>query len=266
MIFKNTEKAQLGSKFKPSLDDTICDDKSMMFRFVKCEPQEILVKEVPIGSEEELNVFEVTYEPVYSNVSIIYQNIDGNKLKDDEIIQLQVGTKYTPKLIQFVKDRRGIQWENITKEVDTIRVMENSKDNIVKMTFELAKAEVLVKYKNLEGNIIKESKRYEENIGTEFVPEVENVIADSKNRKWIFSAAEPVKITVGSINNVITLTYLEKRVPVTIRYESINGKKLREDVIVNVQEGTQFIPKKNYTIIYDENEIWKYLELDRLHY
>lgn len=260
LIFKNTEKAQLGSKFKPSLDDTICDDKSMMFRFVKCEPQEILVKEVPIGSEEELNVFEVTYEPVYSNVSIIYQDIDGNKLKDDEIIQLQVGTKYTPKLIQFVKDRRGIQWENITKEVDTIRVMENSKDNIVKMTFELAKAEVLVKYKNLEGNIIKESKRYEENIGTEFVPEVENVIADSKNRKWIFSAAEPVKITVGSINNVITLTYLEKKVPVTIRYESINGKKLREDVIVNVQEGTQFIPKKNYTIIYDENEIWKYLE------
>ena len=76
-------------------------------------------------------------------------------------------------------------WENITKEVDTIRVMENPKDNIVKMTFELAKAEVLVKYKNLEGNIIKESKRYEENIGTEFVPEVENVIADSKNRKWI---------------------------------------------------------------------------------
>lgn len=260
LISKTIEKAQLGSKFKPALDDTICDDKSMMYRFVKCEPQEILVREVPIGSEEEINLFEVTYEPVYSNVSIIYQDIDGRKLKDDEIIQLQVGTKYTPKLVQFVKDKRGIQWENITKEVDTLRVMEDPKSNIVKMTFELAKAEVLVKYKNLEGNIIKESKRYEENIGTEFVPEVENVIADSKNRKWIFSAAEPVKLTVGSINNIITLTYLEKKVPVRIRYESITGKKLREDVIINVQEGTQFIPKKNYTIIYDENEIWKYLE------
>lgn len=260
LISKVTEKAQLGSKFKPTLDDTMCDDKSMMFRFVKCDPQEILVREVPIGSEEELNVFDVTYEPVYSNVSIIYQDIDGRKLKDDEIIQLQVGTKYTPKVVHFIKDKRGVQWENIVKEIDTLRVMEDPKSNIVKMTFELAKAEVLVKYKNIEGNIIKETKRYEENIGTEFVPNVENVIADSKNRKWIFSVAEPVKLTVGSINNIITLTYLEKKVPVKIKYESITGKKLREDVVVNVQEGTKFIPKKNYTIIYDENEIWKYLE------
>ena len=260
LISKVLQKAQLGGTYKPDLDEKIFDEDSKMYKFVNCEPKELLIKEVPIGSTEELNVFNVTYEPVYSNVSIVYQDISGNKLRDDDVIQLHVGTKYTPKLVQFVKDRKGIQWENVFKEVDTIRVKENPKENIIKMTFELAKAEVLVRFKDMEGNIIKESKRYQENIGVEFVPEIENVIEDNKNRKWIFSLAEPVKITVGSINNVINLIYQEKKVPVTIKFETINGKKLRDDMKVNVQEGIQYIPKKNFTIIYDENEIWRYLE------
>lgn len=260
IISKVTQKAQLGSTFKPDLDENIYDEESMMFRLVKCEPQEILVKEVPIGAEDEINVFNVTYEPVYSDINIVYQDISGNSLKDNDVIQLQVGTKYTPKLVQFVKDRNGIQWENIFKEVDTIRVKENPKENIIKMTFELAKAEVMVRFRDMDGNTIKEPNVYQENIGTEFVPKVENVISDDKNRKWIFSVADPVKINVGSINNIINLIYQEKKAPVTIKFETVNGKKLREDMRVSVQEGVQFVPMKNFAVIYDENDVWRYLE------
>lgn len=260
LLSKTTVKAQLGCMYKPTLDESIFDDESKMFKLVKCEPEELMIKEVPIGVTENLNVFDVIYEPVYSNLSIIYQDIDGNKLKDDDVIQLQVGTKYTPKLIQFVKDRKGIQWENISKEVDTIRVMENASENIIKMTFELAKAEVMIKFKDMEGNTIKESITFQENIGVEFVPKIDQDILDSKNRKWTFVLAEPVKITVGSINNIINLVYQEKKVPVIIKFQTIDGKKLREDMVVNVQEGVHYVPKKNFAIIYDENEIWKYLE------
>ncbi|MBQ9314093.1 MAG: MucBP domain-containing protein [Clostridia bacterium] len=260
LITTQVEKAQLGSNFSPNIDEKIFDDNSMMFRFVECKPKELLVKEVPIGASEKLNVFELTYEAVYSNVTIVYQDIDGNKLKDDEIVQLQVGTKYTPKLIQYVTDRRGIQWENISKEVDTIRVMENPKDNMIKMTYELAKAEVIIRYKDLDGNTIKEANRFQENIGVEFVPECDEIIVDGKNRKWLFVSSDPVKLTVGSINNIINLTYQEKKVPVVIKFETVDGKKLRADAKENVQVGSQYTPKKNFAIIYDENEIWRFLE------
>ncbi len=260
LITQSKEKAQLGSKFKPTLDAAIYDKDSKMFRFKKCIPEELLIREQPIGSEEELNVFELTYEPVYSNISIVYQDIDGNKLRDDDIVQLQVGTKYTPKLVQFVNDRKGIQWENIEKTVDTIRVRENAKENIIKMTFEIAKAEVLIRYRDIVGNAIKESEHIQQNIGVEFIPKIDEVILDSKNRKWAFTSAEPEKLTVGSINNIINLVYQEKKSPVVIRYETTDGKKLRGDVILNIQEGVEYIPKKNYPVIYDENDIWRYLE------
>lgn len=260
LITQTKEKAQFGSKFKPNLDESIYDKDSKMYKFKKCVPEELLIKEQPIGVEEEINVFELSYEPVYSNISIIYQDIDGNKLRDDDILQLQVGTKYTPKLVQFVNDKKGIQWENISKEVDTIRVRENAKENVIKMTFEIAKAEVLVRYRDIVGNAIKESEHIQQNIGVEFVPKIEDIILDGKNRKWIFTNAEPEKLTVGSINNIINLVYQEKKTPVTIKYETTDGKKLRSDVVLNIQEGVEYIPKKNYPVIYDENEVWRYLE------
>lgn len=260
LISTQKEKAQLGSSYSPNVDEKIFDDNSMMYKFVKCEPKELVIKEVPIGATEKLNVFDLTYEAVYSNVTIIYQDIDGNKIKDDEIIQLQVGTKYTPKYVQFVNDKKGIQWENISKEVDTIRVMENQDDNIVKMTFEVANSEIVVRYKDLDGNSIKEASRYQQNIGSEFIPKIEEVITDSKNRKWSFVSSDPVKLTVGSYNNIINMTYQEKKAPVVIKFETVNGKKLRADVKESAQEGIQYIPKKNFAIIYDENEIWRFLE------
>ncbi len=261
LIGSETQKAQLGSTFKPATNETINDKDSKMYRIIGCEPEELVIKENPIGVEEEINKFNVSYDPVFSDITTVYQDVDGNKLKDDEVIQLQVGTKYTPKLIQFVKDRKGIQWQNISETVDAIRVMEDPKSNIIKMTFELAKAEVLVRYKDIDGNIIRESERFDSKIGEEFVPKIEDIIEDAKSRKWVFSMADPVKLTVGSINNIINLIYQEKKVPVVIKYETIDGKKLKEDTKVNVQEGSQYTPKKNYPIIYDENnEMWRYLE------
>ncbi len=260
LITQTKEKAQLGSKFKPTLDDAIYDKDSKMYKFKKCVPEELLIKEQPIGVEEEINVFELAYEPVYSNISIVYQDIDGNKLRDDDVLQLQVGTKYTPKLVQFVNDKKGIQWENISKEVETIRVRENAKENIIKMTYEIAKAEVLIRYRDIVGNAIKESEHIQQNIGVEFIPKIEDIILDSKNRKWIYTNADPEKLTVGSINNIINLVYQEKKSPVTIKYETTDGKKLRSDVVLSIQEGVEYIPKKNYPVIYDENEVWRYLE------
>ena len=59
------------------------DENSKLYRFVKCNPEMLKIVEMPIGALESPNLFELTYEPVFTNVTISYKTIDGEKIKDD---------------------------------------------------------------------------------------------------------------------------------------------------------------------------------------
>lgn len=251
-------KAQLGSEYTPDINEKITDDESKLFKFRKIVPEELKIKEVPVGALESPNIFELTYEAVYSNVTTVYKTIDGKPIKDDDVQQMQVGMMYDPIPAQFVKDENGIQWELISKQIDSIRVMEDERENIISMVYEVAKAEVTIRYKDLDGNNIFKSDIIQMEVGREFVPEIKNEIVDENNKKWVFSMVEPVKLTVGSINNIINVVYQEKKVQVIVRYMTKDGKKIKEDSRIKVQVGTRFEPKQITKVIYDANEIWRY--------
>ncbi len=253
-----TVKAQLGADFKPNVDATITDDNSFMYKFVRMEPEQIKIKETPIGSTENVNVFTLIYDEVYSTVSIRYQDFDGNVLREEEKEQIQVGTKYTPKIIQYIKDKKGNQWELVTNEQTSIRVMENAKENIIKFVYEVAKSDVIVKFKDTEGNNIKEEEHFNIQIGNEFVPEIPKHLLDKAGKKWSFFNCDPVKLKVGSINNVITVSYQEEKTTVYVRYQDDTGRKLKVDDRLLVQIGSNFKPKITTKVIYDENEIWRF--------
>lgn len=251
-------KGQLGSEFKPDIDSNVADEESRIFKFVKCEPKTIKVKEIPMGSTEQVNVFELTYEALYSEARIVFKDIDGNKLKDDEIKQMQVGTIFKPEPIQYVTDRKGIQWELITEEIEPLRVKEDQKENQIIMTYEVAKAEISVRYKDADGNTIKESDIFHLEVGKEFIPKIENEMVDSNNKKWIYAMTDPVKLTVGSINNIVNVIYQEKKTIVLVKHETTGGKKIKDDIRVKVQIGSRFVPQNTSKVIYDENDIWKF--------
>ena len=250
-------KAQMGSEFKPSINEKIADDNSKMYKFVSASPESIMVRETPIGSTENLNVISLTYTEVYSNVTIKYQDFDGNILRNDETIQLQVGEEYSAKPIQFIKDRKENQWELVNNKAETIRVMENPKDNIIKFVYEVAKANILVKFRNVDGEQIKDDEEYTEQVGVEFIPQTEKFINGADNRKWSFFSAEPIKLKVGSINNVITLTYQEAKANVVVKYEDDTGRKIKENDRVLAQIGSRFKPKATLKVIYENNDIWR---------
>lgn len=250
-------KAQLGSNFKPNINDTINDESSKMYKFVSASPEHILVRETPIGATENLNVIKLTYEEVYSSVTIKYQDFEGNVLRNDEHVQLQVGEEYSAKPIQFIKDKRDNQWELVNNKTETIRVMENPKDNIIKFVYEVAKADIVVRYKNVEGEKIKEDDHFNEQVGIEFIPSIEKIITGSDNRKWSFFNAEPVKLKVGSIGNMITLTYQEAKANVIIKYEDDSGRQIKENEKVLAQIGSRFKPKATLKAIYEDNDIWR---------
>ena len=252
-------KAQLGSEFTPDIQEKITDADSKLFKLVKCEPESIKVKEIPIGAIESPNIFELTYEAVFSEVRITYKTIDGKTIKKDDVEQIQVGRIYDPVLAQFVNDQNGIQWELISKDIDSIRVKEDVRENIVSMVYEVAKAEITIRYKDLDGNTIRKSDIIPLEVGKEFIPDIPKELVDENNRKWLFSVAEPVKLTVGSINNIINLTYQEKKVQVIVKYQTKDGKSLKEETRLKIQVGTRFEPNNTSKVIYTENEIWRYM-------
>lgn len=259
IIPNKTVKAQLGSVYKLNIDNTITDSESMLFKFVKCEPESIKIKELPVGATEPINVFTLTYEAVYSNAGIMFKDVDGNKLKDDQVEQLQVGTVYAPSAIQYIKDRDGIQWELITDKVDSLRVKENEKDNFITMVYEVAKAEISVRYKNVDGNTIKEPDIFHMEIGKEFIPKPEAELVGVDGRKWIYSSVTPVKLTVGSINNIINVVYMEKKAMTTVKIQTTDGKPLKSDIKTKMQIGSKYNPKPANRVIYDDNNnMWRY--------
>lgn len=251
-------KAQLGSEYTPEIQDKITDDDSKLFKFVKCEPETIKIQEIPIGAIQSPNTFELTYEPVFSDVTITYKTIDGEKIKDEEVSQMQVGLIYDPPIAQFVKDENGIQWELISKDVDSIRVKEDSRENVISMVYEVAKTEVIIKYMDVMDNSILESTIITMEVGKEFVPEIQNEIIDDNGKKWVFTMVNPVKLTVGSINNIIKVTYQEKKAQVIVRYQTKDGKTLKEDFRSKIQVGTRYEPKNNTRVIYEGAEVWRF--------
>ena len=90
------------------------------------------------------------------------------------------------------------------------------------------------------------------------MPEIKDEIIDENNKKWVFAMVEPVKLTVGSINNIINVTYQEKKVQVIVKYRTKDGKAIKEDSRIKVQVGTRFEPKNTTRVIYDANEIWRF--------
>ncbi len=252
-------KAQLGSEFTPEVQDKITDEESKLFKFVKCDPESRKIVEIPIGALENPNMFELTYEPVYTEAIVIFKTIDGEKIKEDEKTELQVGTIFDPGLAQYITDEKGIQWELATKEVDSIRLKEDVRENIVAMVYEVAKAEVTVRYRNLDGNIIKKADIFNLKVGEEFIPEIKEEIEDDENKKWVYSMVDPVKLTVGSINNIINVTYQEKKANVLIKYESKDGKQVKEPQKVKVQIGSRFEPSNTTKVIYDAEQIWRFV-------
>ncbi len=256
-------KAQLGSNFKAPYDKTITDKESQLYKFVKIEPESIKVKEVPIGLEEDtpnnINVFKLTYESSFAEARILFKDVDGHKLKDDEVKQIHVGKMFAPSPIQFITDNKGIQWELISKKIEPIRVMEDERMNQVTMVYEVAKAEVSVRYKDMDGNTIKEAKLFNLEIGSEFIPEVDDEIEDSKNRKWTYIMTDPVKLTVGSINNIINIVYKEKKVMTTVKIQTTDGKTLKDDLKTKQQVGSIFVPPVVTKVLYDNNNgLWRY--------
>ena len=84
---------------------------------------------------------------------------------------------------QYIKDAEGIEWELVTKDIDTIRAKEDERENTVSLVYEVAKAEVTIRYKDMDGNTIFKSDIMQIEVGREYIPKPKEEIVDDNNKK-----------------------------------------------------------------------------------
>ena len=254
--------AQLGSKFKPTVQASYTNEKSLLYKFVKMQPESIVVKEIPISSANNPNRFKFVYEPVNSDVVVIYQDVDGNALRNEERVHLQVGSRYIPEAKEFIKDKNGNEWQLIKGNTDEIVVKENESENIIRYNYEVAKADIIIRYLSLEGIVIQPEKRVSQQVGSEYVPSPEKFVLDKENKKWKLLRVQPVNLRVGSINNVVTITYQEEKAKVTWKYCDEMGRTLKADERHEAQIGLRYTPTVSNKVIYDASQIWRLAKID----
>ena len=256
------QKAQLGSHYKPMINKDFTNDDSLLYRVTKIEPQELVIKEIPMGKTETPNEFTVTFEPINSDIIIKYQDLSGNELRNNERVHLQVGSKYTPEPPEFIKDRRGNEWKIATWNKEPVNVFENPEQNVIVYSYEVAMAEIVLRFVTVEGITIMPNKTEEMQVGQEFVPNPEPYILDDDSKKWRLLEVKPVHLKVGNVNNIITVTYQEAKTKVKWMFFNEDGQKIKGDERYDVQIGLHYRPQITNKVIYNENEIWRFVKTD----
>ena len=254
--------AQLGSDYKPTITGNYTNKKSLVYRLSKMIPEKIKIKEIPIGAKENPNKFKLVFEPITSDITIIFQDLDGNILKPEEKINMQVGSKYKPEPVEFIKDKKGNQWQLANAKTDEITVLENAKENIIKYVYEVAKSEIIIRYINIDGLVINPEKRISAQVGSEYVPSPDEFIFDKEHKKWKLFRVQPVNLHVGSLNNIVTVTYQEEKTKVTWEFCDEKGNILKPSERYDVQIGYRYTPIVKEKIIYDASQIWRLLKIE----
>ena len=256
------KKAQLGSHYKPLINKDFTNEDSLLYRVTKIEPEEIVIKEIPMGKTETPNEFTVTFEPINSDVIIKYKDLNGVELRDDERVHLQVGSKYTPEPPEYIKDKRGNEWKLAAWKKDPINVFEDPEHNVLTYSYEVAMADIIIRFVTVEGITIIPNTKNEMQVGQEYVPDPEPYIFDEDNKKWRLLDVKPVHLKVGNVNNIVTVTYQEAKTKVRWEFYNEAGEKIKGDERYDVQIGAHYEPQITNKVIYNENEIWRFVKTD----
>ncbi len=251
-------KGQLGSIYTPEISKDFNDKEGKLFRFKSVSPEELKIKDLAIGSSKTPNEFTAKFEPINSDMIIRCVDLDGNLLRDEEKVHLQVGSKYNPEPAQFIKDKKGNEWELVNAKRDEVVVFENSNENVLTYSYDVAKADVVIRFVNMDGIVIKEEEKVSLQVGAEYNASPEEIVFDQENRKWHMLDVKPLNLTVGSINNIVTVIYQEEKARVTIKYVDEQGNILKANESQEAQIGSKFSPRIANKVIYNANEIWRY--------
>jgi hypothetical protein len=257
VIEPKIEKAQLGSKFRLEIEKEFKDPQGKLYYVKEIKPEEILIKEKPLGAKKNPNEITIVFEPINSDVIIKYRDSKGGIIRGDDKVHIQVGSHYTPEPPEYIKDDKGIEWQLLEATKDEIIISPNPEENTLVYSYDVAQANVLLRYVSIDGLTVKPEEHVPMQVGQTYVAKPEHTVLDKDNKKWSLINIKPTTLIVGSINNIVTITYQEEKARVTLRYVDEKGTVIRAEETTDAQIGSKFVPKITNKVIYNASEIWK---------
>lgn len=184
-------------------------------------------------------------------VTVKYQDMQGNKIAEDKVLTGEIGASYRTVKIeidtyQFV-EVEGEEEGKYTKE-----------DKVVIYKYEKVKGKVIAKYQDTEGNKIAEDKILTGKIDESYKTEKINIdgyefIEVNGNEEGKFTEAD----------QEVIYTYKKIEVPapqpgegrLIVKYQDIEGNKLKEDKITNGKVGESYKTEKVDIYKYELKEV-----------
>lgn len=245
--------ALIDERYTHNIESTILDDKGLQWKYVGETNPTIYVEK----SNE--NSITLVYEEHKQNVRIQYTDEDGNRIKEDKIIEKQIGEKIVITAEKNHVDDQGRAWKTAANNEVFKKVLENEEDNIVVIKYLPVLENVIIVFQDRDGNEIKARKIESIQLGMEFKPEPTKTIKDKKGNEWQLVEKEypSIIVTENEKENIINYTYDVAKARVTIKYLKTNGEKLKSEEHLLKQVGSGMVPTPEALIYDNENKCWK---------
>ena len=246
---------QVGKNFKVPLEKHYVDADGCWWKLQECDRISLVISE-----KEEYNLVTVSYLPDYTDVVIVYQDLNGEEIRNRDTIKFQIGKKIDDVLKKTIKDRRGNIWNIVMLNYEPFVVKKDSINKVV-YHYDIAKSEVEIRYCNLLGEFIKPTGKVIQQIGSGLVPSPELFTYDDEQRKWRLQKVEPALLKVKDEGNVITFWYQKANAEINLLFLDSNGNEIQIGKKDKAQIGTKYSPSVYEKTIYQSEQVWKLVDI-----
>ena len=270
IIDETIYKEQVGTTFKPKIENTIIDKEDKEWLYGLAEETKIFGnfksknESVYVERDEKKNYIDLKYRPSLIEVVIKYQEPLGRPVKQDKVVEAQIGSIYEAEIIDTIVDNQNVKWVYNPNSKPSIKVGHDEKENVIVLAYEEEKALVTYKYHDEYGNRLRSPKRKLVQIGSSYSPEVENIIEDYQGRVWEYKAKSTNSLEVKEDEslNIIEVIYIPLKVDTVLRFVNLQGKQIVKDVIVKAQLGSEYTPDINEKMTDDQSRLFKFVKIN----
>ena len=246
------ELAQIGQIYRPLYDANLVDIFGKHWKLINADRPEFKVQ----GKDED-NVCKVSYEKVFSTITVSMINERGQRVRDDIIEKAQIGTSFTPATINEIEDIEGRIWICVDKERALV-VSESEVANRISYSYKPLITKVFFQYVDDEGNELLPKKEKEAQAGTIVTADFINSLQSKDQREWELSSnnQKEFRVNIHEEENVFQIHYDKKLVDVYLSFRSVNGDRLKDEIKVQAQKGSEYNPHIYDKITSDNGERW----------
>lgn len=246
---------QVGKKFDVPLEKFYQDSEGKCWKLQDCDCISLIVSE-----NKDSNKANVFYKPECIDVTIEYHDLNGEEIRNKEILKLQIGRKFDDVLRKTIKDKRGNIWKIVKNNYDSFVVKKDAISKVI-YYYDIARSDVEIRFCNLQETIIKSSEIISKQIGNGFVPTPDLFMYDDNQLKWRLQRIVPALLKVKEKDNLITYWYKPATVDINFLFVDRNGNEIQTSKKDRVQIGSEYIPKNFEKTIYQSDQVWQLVDI-----